>query len=195
MILGIDVGTQVARAAIIDADGEPRLVATLPMLVRQTMHGMVIGEEALRSLAGNAETTVCGPTRLMGRAGELASGLRERLPHPIREVGGEVVCDLLYAEVRASEIYGRVVAALVEAVARDTRTILPVSFRLQDEYGLSDIALSVPACIGAGGVDHVVPVKMSASEEAEFKKAAEELRASMNGTAKAADGKGGEPHA
>lgn len=87
------------------------------------------------------------------------------------------------------------VAALVEAVARDTRTILPVSFRLEGEYGLSEIALSVPACIGSGGVDHVVPIKLSASEEEEFEKAAAELRASIKGTAKDADGKGGKQHA
>ena len=87
------------------------------------------------------------------------------------------------------------VAALVEAVARDTRRILPVSFRLQGEYGLSDIAVSVPACIGSGGVDHVVPVKMNVSEEEEFQNAMAELRASINGAAEADYGKGGEPHA
>ena len=87
------------------------------------------------------------------------------------------------------------VAALVEAVARDTRTIMPVSFRLQGEYGLNDIAVSVPACIGSCGVDHVVPIRMNASEEEEFEQAAAELRASINGAAETADGKGVEPHA
>jgi malate dehydrogenase len=87
------------------------------------------------------------------------------------------------------------VAALVEAVSRDTRTILPVSFRLQGEYGLSDIAVSVPACIGAGGVDRVVPVKMNASEEEEFQNAVSELRASINNAAETDGRRGGEPHA
>ncbi len=87
------------------------------------------------------------------------------------------------------------VAALVEAVARDTKTILPVSFRLQGEYGLDDIAVSVPVCIGAGGVDHVVSIEMNASEKEEFEKAAAELRASIVGAAEASDRKGEEPHA
>ena len=87
------------------------------------------------------------------------------------------------------------VAALVEAVSRDTRTILPVSIRLQGEYGLSDIAVSVPARIGAGGVDRVVSVKMSATEEEEFHKAVAELRASINSAAETDGRKGGEPHA
>ena len=71
------------------------------------------------------------------------------------------------------------IAALVEAIARNTKSILPVSLRLQGEYGLDDIAVSVPACIGSRGVDHVVSVKMSAEETKEFKNAADELRASL----------------
>ena len=73
------------------------------------------------------------------------------------------------------------VAALVNSIARDTRSILPVSIRLQGEYGLNDIAVSVPARICARGVDRVIPVEMSAGENEEFLKAADELRASLKG--------------
>jgi malate dehydrogenase len=71
------------------------------------------------------------------------------------------------------------VAALVEAIARDTKAILPVSIRLQGEYGLNDIAVSVPAMIGASGVDRVIQVQMSQDETKEFQNAADELRASL----------------
>ena len=74
------------------------------------------------------------------------------------------------------------VAALTRAIARDTRTILPVSMRLQGEYGLNDIAVSVPAWIGARGVDRVITVDMSAEESRAFLNAAEELRASLKDT-------------
>ena len=87
------------------------------------------------------------------------------------------------------------VAALVEAVARDTRAIMPVSFRLEGEYGLKDIALSVPACIGSCGVDRVISVEMSAAEQEEFKGAAAALRASLDRLANPADQAGGEQNA
>jgi malate dehydrogenase len=87
------------------------------------------------------------------------------------------------------------VAALVESVARDTRAILPVSFPLEGEYGLKDIAVSVPACIGAMGVRHAVPVKMSDDEEESFRNAVAELRSSMENTAEPSDRTGGEPNA
>ena len=72
------------------------------------------------------------------------------------------------------------VAALVNSIARDTRSILPVSMRLQGEYGLNDIAVSVPALICARGVDRVISVEMNAGEKKEFMKAADELRESLN---------------
>lgn len=75
------------------------------------------------------------------------------------------------------------VAALVNSIARDTRSILPVSIRLEGEYGLNDIAVSVPARICARGVDQVIPVEMNAGENEEFLKAAEELRASLKSAA------------
>ena len=138
MRLGIDVGTGMARAATLDEDGQPRLVAAMPALARQTMHGLSLGAEAARARAGNAETTVCGPTRLMGHAGELPGDFLARLPYPVREVGGESVCNLLYAEVRASELYGRLVRALVERSVQ-------VMGGLPDGPDGVEVVLTVPA--------------------------------------------------
>ncbi|MEJ2108682.1 MAG: malate dehydrogenase [Acidobacteriota bacterium] len=87
------------------------------------------------------------------------------------------------------------VAALVDAVARDTRALLPVSFPLEGEYGLKNIAVSVPACICSAGVDHVIPVKMTIMEEEALQKAVYELRASIENAADTAEGSGGNPHA
>ncbi|HMP41575.1 MAG TPA: Hsp70 family protein, partial [Roseiflexaceae bacterium] len=86
MRLGIDIGTHTARAAFLDAAGRIQLIQPvagqlfLPALVRQTMHGLVVGAEAQQSLAGNYETTVSGCTRLMGRAGHVPPALLARLP-------------------------------------------------------------------------------------------------------------------
>jgi malate dehydrogenase len=84
------------------------------------------------------------------------------------------------------------VASLVEAIVRDTKSILPVSVRLQGEYGLDDIALSVPARIGAGGVDRIVSVEMYAGELEEFRNAAADLRISLERVSAQADQMGGE---
>ncbi len=124
MKLGIDIGTHVARAAYLDKNGEPQLIhlrdgsANFPALARQTMHGLEVGPGVVRSLAGNVETTVSGCTRLMGWAGAIPPQLLTHLPYQVREVSGEAVCNLLYAEVRASDIYGVLVNTLVQVAAQ-----------------------------------------------------------------------------
>lgn len=72
------------------------------------------------------------------------------------------------------------VAALVEAIVRDTKAILPVSIRLQGEYGLAGIAMSIPAQIGEKGIAKVFPVKMTIGEKKEFINGANDLLASLN---------------
>lgn len=124
MYLGIDIGTHTARVAYLDEAGNPTPVLApdgrdlFPAAARQTMRGLIVGDAAGQSLAGNAETTVVGCTRLMGRAGTLSPQLRRRLPYPVREADGEAVCNLLYAEVKAGEVYGQLVAHLVETAGR-----------------------------------------------------------------------------
>lgn len=120
MRLGIDIGTHTAQAAYLDNQGQPQLLylpngsSSLPAMARQTMHGLVIGPAAAQSLAGNAETTLCGCVRLMGQAGDISPNLLARLPYAVRQVDGEALCNLLYAEVRASDVYGHLVRTLVD---------------------------------------------------------------------------------
>jgi malate dehydrogenase len=105
----------------------------------------------------------------------------DRIVGEVRKAGDTI----LQMAQRSTSYYApsAAVAALARAIARDTKTILPVSMRLQGEYGLNDIAVSVPARIGARGVDRIVTVDMSAEEKKEFLSAAEELRASLKGSA------------
>jgi molecular chaperone DnaK (HSP70) len=125
MRIAIDIGTHTARAAYLDPAGQPQLIrlpsgATwLAALARQTMHGLTIGDEAARALVGNEETTIVGCTRLMGRAGQLPADLVAQLPYAVRESGDEAWCNLLYAEVRASDVYARIASELIQAARHD----------------------------------------------------------------------------
>ncbi|MEM7034424.1 MAG: Hsp70 family protein [Chloroflexota bacterium] len=130
MKLGIEIGTDVARAAFLDNDGQPHLVTLansqtcLSTLARQTMHGLLIGDDAAQTLAGNSETTVCGCTRLMGKTDDQLASLLARLPYAARQIDGEVVCDLLYAEARISDIYGKIAKMLVDQASQSLQRVI-----------------------------------------------------------------------
>ena len=64
-----------------------------------------------------------------------------------------------------------------QAVVRDTHAVLPVSIRCQGEYGVDDLAVGVPAVVGAGGVERVIEVALSDSEQQAFRAAVAELAA------------------
>jgi malate dehydrogenase len=89
---------------------------------------------------------------------------------------------ILYMAQRSTAFYApsAAIAALVDAIVRDANSILPVCVRLDGEYGLKDIAVSVPARVGGQGVEHVIPVPLSGTETEELGKAVAELRASMD---------------
>jgi malate dehydrogenase len=66
--------------------------------------------------------------------------------------------------------------ALIEAVVRDTHAVLPVSMRLDGEYGLKDLSVGVPAQIGLQGVEKILSVRMNERERQAFEGACGELR-------------------
>jgi malate dehydrogenase len=88
---------------------------------------------------------------------------------------------ILYMAQRSTAFYApsAAIAALVDAIVRDANSIMPVCVRLEGEYGQSDIAVSIPAQIGARGMEHWIRVEMSAEESADFRNAAAALRASL----------------
>lgn len=69
---------------------------------------------------------------------------------------------------------------LIEAICRDTHDVLPVAFRLEGEYGIKGVVVSVPAQIGLAGVEKVLPAPMSDHEKQAFAAAAQELQAAID---------------
>ncbi len=63
-------------------------------------------------------------------------------------------------------------AAVVRAVGRDTREVMPVCTHVDGLYGVSDVCLSVPAVVGRGGVRQVLKTELTAAERAAFRRSA-----------------------
>jgi L-lactate dehydrogenase len=70
---------------------------------------------------------------------------------------------------------GLVSAALLRAVLRGEDRVLTVS-RVQDGAGIRDVALSLPAVVGAGGAVRVVTPAMTREEQEGLERSAEVLR-------------------
>lgn len=86
-----------------------------------------------------------------------------------RKGGGEIVglmgTSAYYAPAAAS-------VAMAEAYLYDQKRLLPCAAYLEGEYGYRDFFMGVPCVIGAGGVEKVVEIALTAEEKAMLEKSA-----------------------
>ena len=67
---------------------------------------------------------------------------------------------------------GAAAAAMVEAMLKDKKEILPCSVFLQGEYGVRDQFLGVPVKLGKGGAEQIIEIKLMPDEQAALLKSA-----------------------
>jgi len=85
----------------------------------------------------------------------------------VRKAGGEIV-NLLKT---GSAFYSPAAAAvqMAEAYLHDQKRILPCAAYLEGEYGVRGVYVGVPVQIGAGGVERVIEIALSADEQRQFR--------------------------
>jgi malate dehydrogenase len=74
------------------------------------------------------------------------------------------------------------VAQMVEAIVRDKKRLIPCAAYCDREYGVGGFFVGVPVVLGAGGVERVVEIKLTADEQTAFDRsvaAVKELVAAM----------------
>lgn len=91
--------------------------------------------------------------------------------------GGEIV--KLLKTGSAFYAPGAAVVQMVEAILKDKKRVLPCAALLEGEYGLSGMYCGVPVILGAGGIEKVLEVSLSAEEKAALEKSANEVKAEI----------------
>jgi malate dehydrogenase len=97
----------------------------------------------------------------------------DELVERTRKGGGEVV-NLLGTSAWYAP--GAAVAEMVAAIMHDQKRILPCTALLQGEYGIDSLYMGVPVKLGAGGIEEVVELDLSESEQVELEKSAAAVR-------------------
>ena len=81
-------------------------------------------------------------------------------------------------ERKHATYYGIAMAVkrICEAIVRDEESILPVSCYMNGENGISGMVLSMPAILGANGIEKLIPVSLNEEESIKLKRSAETLK-------------------
>jgi malate dehydrogenase len=65
---------------------------------------------------------------------------------------------------------------MVEAILHDRKRVLPCAVHLEGEYGVDGLFVGVPVVLGAGGMERIIEIKLSADEQAAFERSAGAVR-------------------
>jgi malate dehydrogenase len=90
-----------------------------------------------------------------------------------RAGGGEIVA-LMGTSAYYAPAAGAI--AMAEAYLLDQKRLLAAATLLSGQYGYKDLYLGVPVVIGAGGVEKIVDIELSADEKAALEKSASSVR-------------------
>jgi len=98
----------------------------------------------------------------------------------VRQAGAEVI-NLLKT---GSAYYSPASSALLmaEAYLSDRKTVVPAAAYLEGEYGLRDLYVGVPVQIGAGGVEKVLEIALTAEEKKALEGSASHVRELVEAT-------------
>ena len=65
---------------------------------------------------------------------------------------------------------------MVDAVMLDEKRVLPCTAYLEGEYGIDGLYMGVPVKLGAGGIEEIVELELTADERAALEASAEAVR-------------------
>jgi len=98
---------------------------------------------------------------------------REHIFKQTRDAGAEII------KLKGATFYGVALAAtrIVGAIMGDENSVLTVSSVLDGNYGISDVALSLPCIINRDGIDRYLNIRISDEELVKLQESAEKLKA------------------
>ena len=68
------------------------------------------------------------------------------------------------------------VVEMVKAILKDKKKILPCAAYLEGEYGMKGLYVGVPCKLGAGGIEQIIEIKLTAEEKAALDKSSASVR-------------------
>ena len=141
----------------------------------RSVHAFIIGEH------GDSEIAVWSSSNVSGIPINDFCEMRGHFDHDasMREIAEKVKTSAYEIIAKKHATYYGIamsVKRICEVIVRNERSILPVSTMLHGEYGIDGVALSMPAIVGADGVETHVPIVLDEDERAQLFRSADTLR-------------------
>jgi len=168
-VSGLPKARIIGMAGVLDSARMRTFIAQALNVPGRDVEAMVLGGHGDTMVPVTGYCTIYGiPVAQLIPADKLAA-IVERT----RGGGGEIV-----KLMGTSAYYAPATAAIVmaESYLKDQKRLVPAAAYLDGEYGYKDLYMGVPVVIGAGGVEKIVDIQLTAEEKAMLDKSAAAVR-------------------
>lgn len=138
---------------------------------RGSVHAMVIGEHGENMLPLFRFSSIAGIP--------LKEYLSQEQSQEILYKTKSVAAQVISAKGATTHAPGNAIATIVEAILRDTKSVIPVSTLLEGEYGASDLCIGVPAVIGLDGLERIIELSLNEDERKIFDKGVVDIQQAL----------------
>jgi len=154
----------IGMAGALDSSRYRYFVAQAAGVSVENVQAMVLGGH------GDTMVPVRSCCRVAGMPVEkfLDAATLEAIEARTRKAGGEIVGLLGIGSAFVSPAFSAL--EMVEAIAFDSKKIIPSCALLEGEYGVQGLFVGVPVVLGSGGIEKIIEVEMSEHERAGFEK-------------------------
>ncbi len=139
-----------------------------------SIHAYVLGEHGDSSFAPISTATIGGKPLL-----SFDSMTKEHVDWALEQARKDAYN--VIAE-KGATYYGiaSVVARIVQAVSRDEQKIMPLSSPLSGQYGLENVALSLPSVVGRNGIHEIIDLPLALDELESLRTSAEVIHSHLD---------------
>jgi len=174
-ISGLPYGRVLGSGTVLDSARFRYLLSKHCNIDPRNIHGYIIGEHGDSELAAWSITNIAGIPidnycNLCGKACE--KDFREEIFNNVVRAAYTII------EKKGATYYAVALAVrrIVEAIFRDENSILTVSSPLTGQYGVTNVALSLPSVVGRNGIVNILELPLSQEEIDAFRRSAEIIK-------------------
>ena len=177
-ISGLPHNQILGSGTVLDTSRLKYLISKKTGIDARNCHTYIIGEHGDSEVAAWSVTNIGGMSmnEFCSFTGRCDLGDLDNMYKQAKNAAYEII------DRKGSTYYGIAVAVdrIVECIAGDENSILTVSSVFDGQYGIKDVALSVPTKVGGGGIEKILEVPFSDEELKGLRLSADKLKSLIN---------------
>jgi len=174
-IAGPETGRVVGSGTVLDTARFRYMLGKHYSVDSRSVHAYIVGEHGDSALALWSMANIAG-VRLPDFVGANGQGYDQAALERILDQTRNAAYEIIQRKKATYYAIGLGLLTIVEAILRDQHTVLTVASPLTGQYGVTDMAISLPTIVGRRGIEEVLNLPLNTREHAAFQGSAQMLK-------------------